>query len=155
MSANTRQVGGTHYAASTQHWDMAIACKLGYMEGQITKYISRWRKKHGVQDLQKALHFLDKLIENWESLRPPLNLNREYLEGVLSRFVEENGIKGIEREIVCRVVLWRDGLELREAKASLERFIDWVLRMEALRQEPLGGPGSPEDGGHHSRQQEG
>lgn len=61
--ANDRQVGGAHYAKPIQHWDYVVAQGLGYFEGQITKYVSRWRDKGGIQDLEKARHFLDKLIE--------------------------------------------------------------------------------------------
>lgn len=69
QSANDRQVGGTHYAGQMQHWDYVVANDLGYFEGQITKYITRWRKKNGMQDLQKAKHFLDKLIEEVQAGR--------------------------------------------------------------------------------------
>ena len=69
--ANASQVGGGHYKAPIQHWDFVIANDLGYFEGQITKYITRWRKKNGVQDLIKARHFLDKLIEVAEAEGEP------------------------------------------------------------------------------------
>ena len=36
---------------------------VGYFEGCVIKYVSRWRKKNGVEDLKKARHFLDLLIE--------------------------------------------------------------------------------------------
>jgi hypothetical protein len=36
---------------------------LGYFEGNIVKYVSRWQDKGGVQDLQKAKHYLEKLLE--------------------------------------------------------------------------------------------
>lgn len=62
MSANERQVGGAHYMQGYQHWDMAADFQLGYFPGQITKYITRHRKKNKFQDVQKAMHFLDK----WE-----------------------------------------------------------------------------------------
>lgn len=39
------------------------ANNLGYFEGQITKYLVRWRKKGGYQDLLKAKSFMDKLLE--------------------------------------------------------------------------------------------
>lgn len=61
--ANSTQVAGNHYRTPIQHWDWVAANNLGYFEGQITKYVCRWRKKNGVQDLHKARHFLDKLIE--------------------------------------------------------------------------------------------
>jgi hypothetical protein len=62
-SANETQVAGTHYRSAIQHWDFVAARGLGYFEGQVTKYLTRWRKKNGVQDLQKARHFLAKLLE--------------------------------------------------------------------------------------------
>lgn len=69
MAANDTQVGGEHYVTGgLQHWDVVYKFNLGYFEGQITKYIFRWRKKNGVEDLKKARHFLDKLIEMNEPL---------------------------------------------------------------------------------------
>jgi hypothetical protein len=63
-SANDKQIGGTHYSSTGQHWDYATYnFGRGYLKGQVTKYVYRWRKKHGIQDLQKALHFLQKLDE--------------------------------------------------------------------------------------------
>lgn len=72
MAANDRQVGGAHYQtpSNLQHWDIVFLFDLGYFEGQITKYVFRWRKKNGVEDLKKARHFLDKLIEHEEAAEP-------------------------------------------------------------------------------------
>lgn len=64
MSANEMQVAGSHYKTKAiQPWDYIAANELGYFEGNIVKYVSRWRDKGGVQDLLKAQHYLDKLIE--------------------------------------------------------------------------------------------
>lgn len=64
MKANDEQVGGKHYqTGGLQHWDIVHMFNLGYFEGQITKYLFRWKSKNGVEDLKKARHFLDKLIE--------------------------------------------------------------------------------------------
>lgn len=64
VNVNKRQVGGKHYQKQKiQHWDYVIANNIPYMEGQIIKYTSRWRDKNGLEDLHKARHFLDKLIE--------------------------------------------------------------------------------------------
>ena len=63
-SANERQVGGKHYKKMRiQHWDFAAANDLDYFQGQITKYVCRWKDKNGLEDLHKALHFLQKYIE--------------------------------------------------------------------------------------------
>lgn len=61
--ANRRQVGGEHYRSPIQHWDFVIANDIPYLEAQIIKYVCRWRKKGGLADLEKAKHFLEKLIE--------------------------------------------------------------------------------------------
>jgi hypothetical protein len=66
--ANDAQVAGTHYKdKAIQPWDYIIANKLGYLEGNIVKYISRWEVKGGVDDLKKAQHYLAKLIEVTEN----------------------------------------------------------------------------------------
>lgn len=63
-TANDRQVGGDHYKTDgLQHWDIVHMFKLDYFQGQITKYLFRWRKKNGLEDLEKARHYLDKYIE--------------------------------------------------------------------------------------------
>ncbi len=62
--ANATQVGGTHYQSAYQHWDLvAEYLGSGYFKGVISKYVTRWRKKNGKEDLQKARHYLVKLIE--------------------------------------------------------------------------------------------
>jgi hypothetical protein len=62
--ANDVQHGGDHYKSKAiQPWDYITSNHLGYLEGNIVKYVSRWRQKGGVVDLQKAQHYLQKLIE--------------------------------------------------------------------------------------------
>lgn len=64
MKANEHQIGGNHYASNQiQPWDFIIANNLGYLEGNIIKYTTRWRKKGGVDDLRKVIHYAEKLIE--------------------------------------------------------------------------------------------
>ena len=54
-TANDTQVGGQHYKVKTiQPWDYIAANGLGYFEGNIVKYVTRWRDKGGVDDLRKA-----------------------------------------------------------------------------------------------------
>ena len=64
MSANEQQIGGNHYRQmAIQPWDYIAANNLGFFEGNIVRYVSRWRAKNGVEDLRKAKHMIDKLIE--------------------------------------------------------------------------------------------
>lgn len=62
MSANN--TGPEHYKDKPmQPWDFIVSNNLGYLEGNVIKYISRWRQKGGVEDLRKAKHYIEKLIE--------------------------------------------------------------------------------------------
>lgn len=64
MSALDTQVGGSHYSKmSMQPIEYIHRNNLGFAEGSVIKYVSRWRSKGGVDDLRKARHFLDVLIE--------------------------------------------------------------------------------------------
>ncbi len=62
--ADDMQVGGNHYKdKAIQPWDYIIANDLGYLEGNVVKYVSRWKNKNGIEDLKKAQHYLAKLLE--------------------------------------------------------------------------------------------
>jgi hypothetical protein len=65
MKANDRQVGGDHYKKGGEdHWDRQWRLHgPGYFVGCITKYVERYQDKNGIEDLEKAKHFLEKLIE--------------------------------------------------------------------------------------------
>jgi len=74
MSANDTQIGGDHYKkGGEEHWDRQWRLYgRGYFVGCITKYVERYQDKNGIQDLEKATHFIQKLIE-LESANPPVN----------------------------------------------------------------------------------
>lgn len=58
------QVGGNHYKnLAIQPVEYIFKNNLGYFEGCVIKYVTRWKDKGGVQDLLKAKHFLELLIE--------------------------------------------------------------------------------------------
>jgi len=64
MSATQTQVGGSHYKdMKIQPVDYIHANGLGFIEGCVVKYVSRHKSKNGKQDLEKAKHFLELLIE--------------------------------------------------------------------------------------------
>jgi hypothetical protein len=64
MSAFKEQVGGGHYKdLAIQPAEFIHKNGIGYMEGAVIKYLTRWRNKNGVEDLKKARHYLDLLIE--------------------------------------------------------------------------------------------
>ena len=62
------QVGGDHYTKmAIQPIEYIFANDIGFAEGNIIKYVSRYRNKNGLEDLKKARHMLNLLIERWES----------------------------------------------------------------------------------------
>lgn len=69
VGANQTQVGGSHYRAlDPQPWDVIVAWDLGFLAGNVVKYVARAGRKGDdersfVEDLSKARHYLDKLIE--------------------------------------------------------------------------------------------
>ena len=70
--ANAIQVGGNHYKdKSIQPWDYIVQNNIPYLEGNIIKYVSRWRDKGGMDDLLKAQHYLSKLIEIEGAFKEP------------------------------------------------------------------------------------
>ena len=64
MSALDTQVGGDHYKKwKIQPVEYIHGNDIPFIEGCVIKYISRWRDKGGVADLEKAKHFINLLIE--------------------------------------------------------------------------------------------
>jgi len=65
MKANDKQVGGQHYKTNgEQHWDRIYRLYgRGYFVGCATKYLERFHLKNGKEDLEKAIHFIEKLKE--------------------------------------------------------------------------------------------
>ena len=61
------QVGGHHYKKQAiQPIEYILANSIPFAEGSVIKYVTRWRDKGGIQDLKKARHFLDILIDHEE-----------------------------------------------------------------------------------------
>lgn len=64
MSAKDYQIGGQHYKnKGIQPIEYIMSNGLDFCEGNVVKYVSRWRDKNGLDDLLKARHYIDFLIE--------------------------------------------------------------------------------------------
>ena len=62
--AMAKQVGGSHYKdKGIQPIIYIHANNLGFCEGNVVKYVTRWREKNGIADLEKAKHYIELLIE--------------------------------------------------------------------------------------------
>lgn len=63
--ASDVQVGGAHYKHRAIHPERyAYENNLGWHEGEVVKYVTRWKDKNGKEDLQKAIHVLQLLLEH-------------------------------------------------------------------------------------------
>lgn len=61
------QVGGSHYKSmKIQPVEFILANDLGFCEGNVVKYICRYKQKGGVQDLNKVIHYAQLLIKSLE-----------------------------------------------------------------------------------------
>jgi len=102
-NANSKQVAGDHYRTASsglQHWDICAEHDVPYLEGCATKYLSRFRRKGGLQDLQKAAHYIEKRLENAGRRHPYVPA------GKVIAFLDDNGIFGPEREIIRILLNW-------------------------------------------------
>jgi hypothetical protein len=63
MSKKEKVKHPSYYNRGLEMWDYAHSHNLNFFEGNIVKYITRWKDKNGVEDLHKAKQYLDKLIE--------------------------------------------------------------------------------------------
>jgi hypothetical protein len=64
MTALNIQVAGDHYKKQAiQPVQYIHANGIGFFEGNVIKYVTRWRDKGGIADLEKAKHYIEMLIE--------------------------------------------------------------------------------------------
>lgn len=76
MKALTKQEGGNHYASmAIQPAEFIIKNQIGFCEGNVIKYVTRFRAKNGIQDLDKAIHYI-------EMLKDQLRIEQEVMEAV-------------------------------------------------------------------------
>ena len=69
MKADEIQVGGDHYKIrAIQPWAVMQSCMskeefVGFLRGNVIKYVMRCNDKGGIEDLKKAQHYMAKLLE--------------------------------------------------------------------------------------------
>lgn len=94
MSVNEKQIGGRHYKTNYQHWDFIRDVGLDYLEAQVVKYVTRYKLKNGIQDLEKAMHFLEKL----EAERA------KAVEHTLPEYSHANSLSNAQEDVVSLVM---------------------------------------------------
>lgn len=142
-SVNKYQVGGEHYSrgGAIQHWDLVELNGLGYLEGCATKYVTRWRNKNGVQDLEKAVHYITKLIYlsrpsyvtilGMQFSRKPLRSNRVRYPLVVSleAYSEAYELTKNEELIIHLLLTWSKQDHLYEARSLIIGLINSQIKV--------------------------
>lgn len=125
------QVGGSHYQVDgLQHWDVMEGNDIAYLEATASKYIVRWRKKGGAEDLKKAASYLDRLLLEGRDAR------RKVREATLEDMVRAYGLGDWELAVLSLIHLDGSRTALAAAAALLR---DKVKDYEII--EEMGHPG--------------
>jgi len=133
-TANSHQIGGKHYQTGVdgtyQHWDFVLEVLGGrYLEGNITKYLFRWRSKDGVLDLRKAQHYLNKLIEQVEAgCVQPLSFERSWRSDRLWLANNGFGLCGATLTAVQGLSTWHTMVDLLYVRSLVTSLILDALR---------------------------
>ena len=142
--ANKEQVAGTHYQIQPfQHWDFVLEARIPYMEGQILKYMSRWRNKNGLQDLKKAGHFYCKLIE-WVAEDKfyrgsrVVALSEDEVTALFMKWVEQNKFPSEDSLVMAFVTMWPFAPDpKKELARGLELLSELVAKEEIAREDHI------------------
>lgn len=68
MTATKKQVGGKHYTDyKIQPVEFITSNNIGFIEGNVIKYLLRFKEKNGLQDLDKAIHYVELLKELYQN----------------------------------------------------------------------------------------
>jgi len=141
MTTFVEQIGGSHYKAEYQHWDLALDIEMGPLEYAATKYTTRWDKKNGAQDVKKAISYIDKLIvsdKEKDILSQLLRCNfLEVSDAKISRclgkFFLANDIDAISLEgrIISAICRWDYTEDLEKVRVLLLELLEKAQETEA------------------------
>lgn len=117
MSANDKQIAGSHYKAKDgkQHWDICVEKRVPYLIGCATKYLFRWKDKNGIQDLEKALHYVEKTVETYEF---------EHVKKMVEDAEIPSTVGVVERKIALLLFNFTFQTQLIQALDLLKKFIE-------------------------------
>jgi len=121
-SALDTQIAGSHYQMPIQPVEFIHKNGLGFIVGNVVKYVVRYKQKNGIEDLKKARHYLDMLIE-MES-RPA---GADFLgDRMMSEDFRKVPVATLDKvhEFVLRV--WRD-VHLTEYEEGLRQEVEDLM----------------------------
>lgn len=127
MQSKVKQVGGDHYQAAYQHWDLVIDTEVHHLIACATKYVTRFHKKEGVKDLKKAISYLQKyhlgVIEGRIKVSPPTGSDLAFLD----HFLSQDGVFG-------------SSPEFSKLEPEVRKLFSGMMRLHLAEFEPEGVP---------------
>ena len=106
-SALDEQVGGDHYKKlGIQPVELIKVINANFFQGNVIKYVTRYKDKNGIKDLEKARHYLELMRE----LKPQTDtkLSQEYLLEAVTNYSTGNNLGDFERDIILSIT-YKDG----------------------------------------------
>lgn len=101
MKATETQVGGSHYRAlEIQPIELIAALRCSFIQGCIIKYISRYKAKNGVEDIDKCIHYAQLAIELGDKRR----CKDDTLSYSLNRYILKNKMTMLQRRIITQAI---------------------------------------------------
>lgn len=114
------QIGGDHYQAELQHWDVMEKYDVDYLLATGTKYLMRWRKKGvPVIDLGKAASYFEKALVN----RPGQGARRLVPQHALDRMYEANDTHDEDAAVISQVLASGSHDDIKEAFKEVSRML--------------------------------
>ncbi|OCR98833.1 hypothetical protein A9K75_09715, partial [Campylobacter fetus subsp. testudinum] len=123
ISVKNYQVGGNHYSKmKIQPIEFINENKINFNLGNVVKYICRYPDKNGVQDLEKALQYVDFEIEYFSKNSKrykPIKYNRD-------NFILKNGFNGFQKTVLVGIDLLL-GIRMRGVDIILKKLRVCIL----------------------------
>lgn len=142
LQTPVEQVGGTHYVPATKygHWDLVDEHSVQYLEACASKYVGRWESKGGVQDLEKAISYIDKRLASLKLTAIPTGADitggcssggfshygyRRFNVSTLKllKWFDNADLSQLERVICTYILCWERYDDLVEAKKLIRELI--------------------------------
>lgn len=96
-NANEKQVGGTHYVSlPMQPLELITTVRCSFIQGNIIKYVTRYKSKNRGQDLRKVIHYAQLAMYYNDKRR----CKDETLSQAVNEYVKKNNLSLLQRKII-------------------------------------------------------
>lgn len=135
MKASEKMVGGRHYQVPIQPVSYIHKNLMGFIEGCVVKYITRWKAKGTpLDDLRKSIHFIDLLIEveKVEEEEQKKRIQQQVLQVEPYEYAHANRLTFLEGTIIDRITKWRTQEFPHAFLTETKNLISKLISMEKL-----------------------